>query len=125
MKKAPSDAVISWLNARQSAQFYTTTITIFEIRYGIELLPESKRKAALWKAFDFTLGRLCGNRILAFDRAAAEALATMQAEAKAYDVKLADAQIASIAKTHGFSVATRDVKPFQFLGVEVVNPWDA
>ncbi|MFK7882351.1 type II toxin-antitoxin system VapC family toxin [Roseobacter sp.] len=125
MKETPSDAVISWLNARQSAQFYTTTITLFEIRYGIERLPDGKRKSALWKAFDFTLGRLCGNRILPFDRTAAEALATMLAEAKAYDVKLADAQIAAIAKTHGFSVATRDVKPFEFLGVEIINPWDA
>ncbi len=124
MKEKPSHAVIGWLNALHSAQFYTTTITIFEVRYGIELLPDGKRKAALWKGFDFTLGRLCGNRILPFDLAAAEALATMQTEAKAYDVKLADAQIAAIAKTHGFSVATRDVKPFQFLGVSVLNPWD-
>ena len=124
MKENPSKAVISWLNALHSAQFHTTAITIFEIRYGIELLPEGKRKSALWKGFDFTLGRLYGNRVLPFDRAAAEALATMQAEAKAYDVKLADAQIAAIAKIHGFSVATRDVKPFQFFGVRVLNPWD-
>ena len=48
MKENPSKAVISWLNALHCAQFHTTTITIFEIRYGIELLPEGKRKAALW-----------------------------------------------------------------------------
>ena len=124
MKESPFKALISWLNASHSAQLYTTSITIFEVRYGIDLLPEGKRKSALWKGFDFALGRLCGNRILPFDRAAAEALATMQAEAKEYDVRLADAQIAAIAKTHGFSVTTRDVKPFQFLGVSALNPWD-
>ena len=77
-----------------------------------------RRKPAPYrdKGFDFTLGRLCGNRVLPFDRAAAEALETMQAEAKTYVVKLADAQIAAIAKIRGFSVATRDVKPFQFSG---------
>ena len=124
MKESPFKPVISWLNASHGAQLYTTSVTIFEIRHGIELLPEGKRKSALWKGFDFTVERLCGNRILPFDKAAAEALATMQAEAREYDVRLADAQIAAIAKTHGFSVATRDVKPFQFLGVSVLNPWD-
>jgi predicted nucleic acid-binding protein len=35
----------------------------------------------------------------------------------------ADAQIAALAATHGFAVATRDVTPFQKAGLAVINPW--
>ena len=34
-----------------------------------------------------------------------------------------DGYIAAIAAAHGFSVATRDVAPFQAAGLKVVNPW--
>jgi predicted nucleic acid-binding protein len=39
-------------------------------------------------------------------------------------IAAADGYIASIAATNRFSVATRDVGPFQAAGVNVINPWD-
>jgi predicted nucleic acid-binding protein len=38
-------------------------------------------------------------------------------------ISLPDGQIAAIAKVHGFAVATRDVAPFDAVGVPVINPW--
>ena len=34
-----------------------------------------------------------------------------------------DGYIAAIAKTRGFSVASRDTAPFEAAGVDVINPW--
>jgi predicted nucleic acid-binding protein len=34
-----------------------------------------------------------------------------------------DAQIASICRTHGASLATRNVKDFRHAGIDVIDPW--
>lgn len=124
-KPIPSQGVIEWLNDQQAPALFTTTINVAELRFGIERLPDGKRKSALWSALDFTLGRLCANRILPFDLPAAEELARInaQCEAKAKKIGLADAQVAAVAKINGFSVATRDATPFELAGVTVINPW--
>ena len=38
-------------------------------------------------------------------------------------MSFADAQIAAIAKIHGFAVATRDAAPFLAAGLDVIDPW--
>jgi predicted nucleic acid-binding protein len=38
-------------------------------------------------------------------------------------ISVADGQIAAIAATHGFTVATRDTAPFIAVGVPVIDPW--
>jgi len=38
-------------------------------------------------------------------------------------IGMADAFIAAIAAHHGFTIATRDVSPFKFAGIPVINPW--
>jgi predicted nucleic acid-binding protein len=96
-----------------------------ELRFGIERLPEGRRKAGLWSLLDFTLSRLVGPRILSFDTPAAANAARLVADAEASGSPIgsADAQIAALAATHGFIVATRDVAPFQRAGLTVINPW--
>ena len=66
-------------------------------------------------------------RILPFDAHAAVEYANLvaSAEAKGRGVLMADAQIAAICRNHGASIATRNVRDFEFSGIEVINPWDA
>jgi predicted nucleic acid-binding protein len=63
--------------------------------------------------------------ILPFDAAAADALTmlTLRAKAKKYTLPVADSFVAAIASADGYTVATRDVEPFQAAGVPVINPW--
>ncbi|MEY3235120.1 PIN domain-containing protein [Aquidulcibacter sp.] len=125
MRTVPDPAVIAWLNGQVEAALFTTSINVMELRFGVERLPEGRRKADLWDVLEFTLSRLVGPRILAFDAAAAAMAARIVAEAEASGVPIgqADAQIAALAATHGFAVATRDVTPFQKAGLAVINPW--
>ncbi|MBI1339327.1 PIN domain-containing protein [bacterium] len=125
MRAAPDPAVIAWLNGQVDAGLFTTSITVMELRFGVERLPEGRRKADLWDVLDFTLSRLVGPRILAFDAAAAAMAARLAAEAEAAGAPIgqADAQIAAIAAAHGFAIATRDVAPFDMAGLAVINPW--
>jgi predicted nucleic acid-binding protein len=97
-----------------------------ELRFGLERLPEGRRKADLWAVLDFTLSRLIGPRVLPFDLAAAAEAARIaaMAEAEGTPIGQADAQIAAIARSHGFAIATRDVAPFRRAGLTVINPWE-
>lgn len=124
-KRLPAQQVVDWLNSQQAPALFTTTINVAELRFGIERLPYGKKKTVLWAALDFTLGRLCANRILSFDLPAAEELARIdtQCEATGKKIGLADAQIAAVAKVNGFAVATRDATPFELAGVTVIDPW--
>lgn len=126
MRAAPDRGVVDWLNGQRDAALFTTSVTVMELRFGLERLPEGRRKADLWAVLDFTLSRLIGPRVLPFDMAAAAEAARIAATAEAEGTPIgqADAQIAAIARTHGFAVATRDAGPFRRAGVSVINPWE-
>ena len=83
MQRAPDRAVVAWLNGQIDSALFTTSITVMELRFGLERLPEGKRKTNLWAVLDFTLSRLIGSRILPFDTAAAIEAARIAALAEA------------------------------------------
>lgn len=124
-KLRSDERVTAWLNRQSSASIFLTAISLAEIKAGIALLPEGKRKVNLQQILDGTLAKLV-TPVLAFDREATIAYAAVVAHAKAkrYTLPVADGQIAAIAKVHGFAVATRDVEAFRAAGVAVINPWE-
>ena len=124
MRPAPAAAVATWLAQHDGDQLWTTTITEGELLVGAAVLPDGKRKAELVRNIDATLARF-GLRILPFDRDAARQLADVfsQRRAQRLEMKLADGQIAAIARTYGATVATRDIDDFAHTGVGVINPW--
>jgi len=124
MRSRPEPAAVAWLNGQSDTALFTTSVTVMELRCGLERLPEGKRKTDLWEVLDFTLSRLVGPRILPFDVAAATEAARISAVAEAAGTSIAqaDAQIAAIARSHGFAIATRDTAPFQTAGLVVINP---
>ena len=126
MRRSPDPAVVRWLNGQSDNALFTTSITVMELRFGLERLPEGKRKSNLREVLDFTLSRLVGPRILPFDVPAAAEAARIAARAEADGTPIgqADAQIAAIARMHGFAIATRDSTPFQRAGLTIIDPWE-
>ena len=125
MKYAGAARVQAWLDKQAPETLYLTSISLAELLLGIETLPLGRRKAGLTEALSELLGRMFDKRILAFDADAARRSAPMLAKARqrGRNISLADGQIAAIAATHGFMVATRDSAPFEALDVPVINPW--
>jgi len=123
-KLAPDARALAWFNRQHTTSLFLTAISIGELRAGVAVLPEGRRKESLRHILD---GLLAGfsTPVLPFDREAAVAYAAVvvHAKAKRYTLPIADAQIAAIAKVHGFAVATRDVAPFRAAGVAVIDPW--
>ena len=104
-----------------------TTITFAELQYGVERLPEGKRKRELHRKLDFVWEDF-GERILEFDANAAAEFGQYVAEFEAakglHAVESADVrdfQIAAIARAHGCAVASRNIR--HFAGVRCVNPF--
>ena len=79
MRTRPDPVVVAWLDAQAPESVWTTAVSVFEIRFGIELLPASRRRKVLEKAFDAMLGDDLSGRIAAFDAAAAEEAAHLAA----------------------------------------------
>lgn len=124
-KPHAAPALLAWLDKHPVEIFFLTSISLAELLLGIELLPEGRRKDAQMEAGQILRKQLFGPRILPFDESAATVYAQIVSRARAsgYAISVADGQIAAIAKQHGFAVATRDWKPFQAAGLQVMNPW--
>jgi len=116
-----------WLNRQPILSLVTTTITVYEIQRGIDLLPEGHRRRRLSTAFGAILSSGFQNRILPLNNAAAREAARLSAERtkRGLNIGWQDTMIAGIALANGAVVATRNFKDFRDLGARVINPWDA
>jgi toxin FitB len=121
MRDRPDAAVITWLDEQPAESIWTTAITVLEVRTGLELLRASRRRTQLESAFDQLLRDDLDGRVLAFD-AAGVAVAAAQRRGRPAEIR--DCQIAGIALARRATLATRNVRHFEPLGVTVVDPWD-
>ncbi len=98
---------------------------MLEIRYGIEMLDDSKRRLRLSQTFDVVVQRELGGRVLDLDSSAADHTARLSALAKkrGRTMEIRDAMIAGIAVGHGAVLATRNHRRFVECGVELAGPW--
>jgi predicted nucleic acid-binding protein len=126
MKPDPNPAVQQWLNAQAAETLYLSSITLAELMFGISALPSGRRKAALSQTLEGLLN-LFDDRVLPFDTDAARQYAELAVAARAAGkgFPTPDGYIGAIAKARGFSVATRDVAPFQAAGIKIIDPWEA
>jgi toxin FitB len=125
MRERPDERVLTWLDEQARTSVWTTSITILEIRFGLEILPEGRRRLFLMKAFERVLADDIVNRVANFDRAAAEESAQLMARRhkKGRPVDLRDTMIAGIAVSRHAALATRNISHFDDLTVPVINPW--
>jgi toxin FitB len=124
-KPHPDPGVITWLDEVDEDRTYLSVVTIGEVRYGIELLPDGRRRDRLasWLA-DEVLDRFQG-RVLPVNAAVAHAWGRLNArlERNGRKVDPADTLIAATAESFRLKVVTRNLSDFEPAGVAVVNPW--
>jgi predicted nucleic acid-binding protein len=125
MQVQPDTVVINWLDAQPAEIIWISSITLFEARYGLNLLPEGQRKTTLLGRVEEIVRTDLANRIVVFDVRAAGKAADLAAQRKSRGrpVDMRDTFIAGIAVAHGATLATRNTKHFEDLQTPVVNPW--
>ena len=126
-RREPNARVLEWIDAQALETLYLSAITVAELRAGIALMPAGKRRDGLHDNLEKRLLPMFANRVLSFDMACTKAYAELLAKCRAAGlaVETADAFIAAVALANGFAVATRDTSPFEAVGVNVINPWEA
>ncbi|WP_176099308.1 type II toxin-antitoxin system VapC family toxin [Burkholderia cepacia] len=125
LRREPNAAVIEWLDAQHVETLFLAAISLAEIRLGVAVLPEGRRREWLHQSIEQRVLPLFRGRILPFDDAASKAYASLRARARAAGVAIApsDGFIAGTAEANGLIVATRDVTPFEAMGIRVIDPW--
>jgi predicted nucleic acid-binding protein len=124
MRRSEQPAIVAWFNNQDVGQLCTTVISLQELRYGIELLPSSRRRRVMERDLQLTLDQELNSRVIAFDIDAALSTATIAARRykAGRPVGLADTQIAGIAVSRGATVATHNVRHFADLPIPVIDP---
>jgi toxin FitB len=125
MRTIPDAAVLHWLDRQPAASVWITSITLFETRFGLALLPAGRRRQVLEAAFDDLLREDLENRILDFDSAAATAAASLAAarQKSGRPVDMRDTQIAGIVLARRATLATRNIRHFVDLKISIIDPW--
>ena len=123
-KPEPDERVLRWLDALEPEQSWICAVTVAEMRLGIALLPDGRRKTGLTELVDRLITRL-GGSCLPFDAIAAEAYPAVILDRRRLGrpIEVEDAQIAAIAIASGFTLATMNTKDFAGIGgLNLIDP---
>jgi hypothetical protein len=125
MRSIPDAVVVGWLDRQPADSVWLTSITVFEARFGLALLPKGRRRTGLERAFDRVLTEDLSNRVLGLDEMAAVTAAQLAADRQRTGrvVDLRDTLIAGIAQARRATIATRNIRHFEGLDVPIVDPW--
>jgi len=125
MRSVVSPDVLKWVSKYSADELYCNAIVVAEILYGIELLPDGKRKDELLAGAERLFKVMLASRILPFDEQAVRQFSSIVASRRKAGRPIAefDAQIAAIAYAHGAVLATRNTSDFEGCGIRIVNPW--
>jgi predicted nucleic acid-binding protein len=124
MQQEPDENVVTWLDQQPRTSIWTTSITVLEVRFGLQIMASGKRRFALIRAFDGLLDKI-NQRVAPFDVAAAQHAADLMAsrQQRGRPGDLRDTMIAGIVIARHATLATRNTAHFADSLVPIVNPW--
>lgn len=102
-----------------------TAISVFELLEGIGRLPVGKRRRQISDSVEGVLEEFAG-RVLSYSSSSAR-IQAIQGESRRLDgrpISMEDGMIAAICNEHGATLATRNTRDFEGLGIDLFNPWE-
>jgi predicted nucleic acid-binding protein len=127
MRTKPDTVVVEWLDRQAADSIWITSITVFEARFGLSLMPKGRRRSSLERAFDRVVAEDLSSRVLNLDEMAAVTASQFAAERQRAGriIDLRDTLIAGIAQARRATIVTRNTRHFEGLDVPVVDPWQS
>lgn len=103
-----------------------STVVAGELLSGVELMPVGLRRTTIEQGYSDLLDTY-RDRIAPFDLDAARHFAVVLAQQvrAGRNPGTADTQIAATALARGLTLATRNTKHFEGLGLALIDPWQA
>jgi predicted nucleic acid-binding protein len=126
MRPKPEARVVAWLDRQPVTSIWTTSVNVLEIRFGLELMPEGRRRGIYTKGFEGLLDEI-EHRIAAFDMEAAQQASALMASRRIRGRPrgLRDTMIAGIVVARHATLATRNVSHFDDVSAPLIDPWAA
>ena len=124
-KKRPDSHVKAWSDAQAADSLFLSSVTLAEIRYGIERQPDPTFRHELSMWLDHRLRPWFAGRILPVDEEVILEWRRMVARGRENSITFSqpDLFIAATAYVHALVVCTRNEGDFRKTGVSVFNPW--
>jgi predicted nucleic acid-binding protein len=124
MRVEPEPKILSWLDRQPRTSIWTTSVTLLEIRFGLQILPAGRKRAALLQALELLIHKI-DRRVAAFDGDAANHAADLMANRQKHGrpVDLRDTMIAGIVLARHASLATRNTGHFADIAATLIDPW--
>lgn len=124
MRQSPEAKIVDWLDRQPRTSVWTTSVTVLEIRFGLQILATGKRRTSLLQAFEMLLETI-DRRVASFDGAAAQRAADLMASRRktGRPGDLRDTMIAGIVLANHATLATRNTAHFEDIAAQLINPW--
>jgi predicted nucleic acid-binding protein len=124
MHQVPEHSVVNWLDQQPRTSIWTSSVTILEVRFGLQILAAGRRRTLLVAAFEEFLARI-GQRVVTFDASAAEQASDLMAarHKRGRPSDLRDTMIAGIVLAQHATLATRNTTHFEDAAIPLVDPW--
>jgi predicted nucleic acid-binding protein len=119
----PSPKVVSWVTEHRH-QLALSTVTVAELAYGVEILPDGIRRTTLRSLVE-RLVAAYANRMLAFTERTGWQYGEVMAQARSAGRTMSapDGMIAAVAMVNGCDLATQNRRDFEILSLRLVDPW--
>lgn len=126
IKPKPEANVTEWIENTDESLLYLSVLTLGEVRRGISILPQSRRRAILEAWLDKDLRTRFEDRILTVDEEVADRWGMLTAAARNNGIVLPviAGLLAATALEHNLTLVTRDTGQIPSMGVAVFNPWE-
>ena len=124
VRKRPNARVVDWFKVVPDDALHLSTLTLGEIRKGVEGLDDSRRKETLRLWLEQDLPAWFEDRILPVTVAVADRWGRLLA-ATPHPAPAIDSLLAATALHHELRLVTRNESDFKPFGLDLVNPWRA
>ena len=121
----PDARAAAWLCARSALTLFISVVSVAEIRKGILLLPEGKKRRRLEGWLESELLPAFAGRVIPLGEVEMNEWAALQASAEksGHRLPVVDSLLAATARCHGLTLATRNLHDFRHCGIPVLDPW--
>jgi toxin FitB len=121
----PEPKVMAFVAAQPLEQLYVSAVTLAEIRFGIELLPDANRRAELADWLTHKVRPMFEQRVLQVteDIMFKWRLLVEEGRKAGHTFSQPDLIIAATGLHHGVTIVSRDTDDFLKARAAVFNPW--
>lgn len=123
----PEPGVVAFVAAQPLDWLFLSTVTLAEIRFGIERVADASRRAELNSWLNLTVRPMFEHRVLPIgeDVMLKWRLLVEDGRKSGHTYSQPDLIIAATALHHGLTVVSRDTADYARAGVPLFNPWDS